>query len=57
MSTDTQVYLAIIQHGDDPVDQETEMVTVTIGPAGNPVIEYGDVRIETIERVDTRAAA
>ena len=57
MSPDTQVYLAVIQRGDDPVDQETEVVTVTIGPAGHPVIEYGDVRIETVERVTTKAAA
>ena len=48
-----EVFLAVVQRGDDPTEQETEVVTVTIGPAGLPIIESTDgTRIEAIVRIE-----
>lgn len=53
---ETASYLATVQTGDDPTEQETELVTISY-PDGLPVIEAGDVRITAVEAVGENEVA
>ncbi len=53
-----EAWIATVQHGDDPTDQETELVTIEReGDFGPPIIELTDgTRIQCVEPAGEKAA-